>query len=134
MDTFLTKPVQNAHEPQNAPAAQVTEAQDRPGYTRHAGRPMLEAEGNELKRIPTGIDIPYVADIPQPRTRHPGRRRYRRGRALWEGDAVGEYRCASFRQVAPVVLVTGVGIPACLLYTRGADTHRTDKEQVPLVY
>jgi hypothetical protein len=94
MDTFLTMLVPKVHAFPHALAAQVTEAQDHPGYTRHADRPMLEAEGDELKRIPTGIDIPYVADIPQQKTLHPGRSRYRWSKALWRGDAVGEFRCA----------------------------------------
>src|SRR6516225_5175903 len=71
LDTFLTMPVPNVHAFPHGLAAQVTEAQDHPRYTSHADRPMLEAEGDELKRIPTGIDNPYVADIPQPRTPHP---------------------------------------------------------------
>ncbi len=121
MDIFLTMPVPTAHEPQNAPAAQVTEAQDCPMYIHHDGRPALEGKGDELKRIPTGIDIPSVVDIPQQKTLHPGRWHYRWSKAPWGGDAAGEFRCASNRQAVPVVLVTGVGIPACLLYTRGAD-------------
>ena len=74
MDIFLIRPVPNAHELKHLPKFQVIEAQGHPVYIYHVDRPVLEAEGPELMCIPTGIDIPCVADIPQPRTRHPDRR------------------------------------------------------------